>query len=66
MSMRNVTLFTLMLACFTYPALSLGQNLKSQRLDKILRDSKQADFNRKEAATSIQGCTVAYIFTVDP
>ena len=38
-------LFTLILACLTHPALSLGQDPKSQPSDGILRDSKSADFN---------------------
>lgn len=46
MSMRNLALFILMLACFTCPAVSLGQSLKIQPSDKILRNSKQADSNR--------------------
>ena len=35
-----------MLACLTHPALSLGQDSKSQPSDEILRDFKSADFNR--------------------
>jgi hypothetical protein len=46
MSIRNLMLFALMLACLTLPALSIGQDSKSQPSDKILRDSKSADFNR--------------------
>jgi hypothetical protein len=46
MSLRNLALFTLMLACLTHPALSMGQDSKSQHSDEILRDSKSADFNR--------------------
>jgi Lipid A 3-O-deacylase (PagL) len=39
-------MFTLTLACLTLPALSNGQDSKSQPSDEILRDSKSADFNR--------------------
>jgi hypothetical protein len=46
MSIRNLMLFTLMLACLTLPALSIGQDSKSPPSDKFLRDSKSADFNR--------------------
>ena len=46
MSMRTLALFILILACLTHPALSLGQELKSQPSSEILRDSKPADFNR--------------------
>ena len=46
MSIRNLILFTLTLACLTLPALSNGQGSKSQPSDEILRDSKSADFNR--------------------
>jgi len=46
MSKRNLVLFTLMLACLTRPALSFGQDSKSQPSDEILPDSKPADFNR--------------------
>jgi lipid A 3-O-deacylase PagL len=46
MSIRNLTLFTLMLACLTHPALSRGQDSTTQPPDEILRDSKSADFNR--------------------
>lgn len=46
MSIRNLTLFTLMLACLTHPGLSRGQDSTTQPPDKILRDSKSADFNR--------------------
>lgn len=35
-----------MLACLTDPALSLGQDTKSQPSDEVLRHSKSADFNR--------------------
>jgi hypothetical protein len=46
MRMRNLIVFTLALACLTQPALSIGQDSKSQPSDEILRDSKSADFNR--------------------
>ena len=46
MSIRNLVLFTLFLACLTHPALSLGQDPKGQPSDEILRDSKSADFNK--------------------
>jgi hypothetical protein len=46
MSIRNLKLFTLILACLAYPALSLGQDPKSQPSDGTVRDSKSADFNR--------------------
>ena len=46
MIIRNLTLFTLILACLTHPALSLGQNSNSQPSDDILQASKPADFNR--------------------
>lgn len=39
-------LFTLMLACLTVPAPSIGQDSKSQPSDKFLQDSKSVDFNR--------------------
>ena len=40
-------LFTLMLACLTQPARSIGQDSKSQPSDETLRHSKPADFNKK-------------------
>jgi hypothetical protein len=46
MNLRNLALFTLMLACLTNPALSLGQNSKSQPSNETLRESKPTDFNR--------------------
>jgi len=46
MSTRRLMFFTLMLACLTLPALSIGQDSKSPPSDPILRDSKPADFNR--------------------
>jgi lipid A 3-O-deacylase PagL len=46
MNPRNLAFFTLMLASLTHPALSYGQDSKSQPSDEILRDSKSADFNR--------------------
>ena len=46
MSIRHLMLFTLMLACLTQPALSIGQDSNTQPSDEILRDSKPADFNR--------------------
>jgi hypothetical protein len=46
MTLRNLVLCTLFLACLTHPALSLGQDSKSQPSDEILQDSKPADFNR--------------------
>src|SRR6202521_5690012 len=46
MNIRNLMLFTVMLACLTQPALSIGQDSKSPPSDAILRDSKSADFNR--------------------
>ncbi len=45
MSLRILTLFALILACLTHPALSLGQDSKSQPSDEIPRKSKPADFN---------------------
>jgi hypothetical protein len=44
--MRHLTLFTVILACLTQPALSRGQDSKSQPPDDILRVYKRADFNR--------------------
>ena len=44
--MRNVTLWTLMLMCLTYPALSLGPDSKNQSSNEPLRESEPADFNR--------------------
>lgn len=35
-----------MLACLAHPALSLGQDSRSQPSDEILREPKPADFNR--------------------
>jgi len=46
MSIRNLALFTLILACLTHPALSLGQDSNSDPPDGILRKSKPTDFNR--------------------
>lgn len=46
MSRRNLALFTLMLACLTHPALSLGQDPKDQPSDAILQKSKSTDFNK--------------------
>ena len=46
MSTTNLKWFTLMLACFTTPAPSLGQDSKSQPSDEVLRESKRTDFNR--------------------
>jgi hypothetical protein len=46
MNIRNLMFFTVMLACLTLPALSIGQDSKSPPSDPILRDSKPADFNR--------------------
>jgi hypothetical protein len=46
MTIRNLVLFNLLLACLTHPTLSLGQDSTSQPSDEILRDSKPADFNR--------------------
>ena len=47
MNIRNLTLlYTLILACLTRPALSLGQDSKSRPSDEILRNSKSTDFNR--------------------
>ena len=46
MSIRHLTLFTVILACLTRPALSLGQDSKSQPSDEISGVSKPADFNR--------------------
>ena len=45
MNIRNLTLFTLILACLTHPALFFGQDPKSQPLDGIVRNSKSTDFN---------------------
>jgi hypothetical protein len=46
MNLRSLALFTLILACLTNPALSLGQDSNSQPSDGILRESKPTDFNR--------------------
>ena len=46
MRIRHLTLFTAILACLTHPALSLGQDSKSQPSDEISGVSKPADFNR--------------------
>ena len=46
MNLRNLALFTLILACLTNPALSLSQDSNSDPPDGILRKSKPTDFNR--------------------
>jgi hypothetical protein len=46
MSLRNLTSFTLILACLTYPVSSLGQDPTRQPSDRVLRDSKPADVNK--------------------
>jgi hypothetical protein len=46
MDLRSLTLYALMLACLTHPALSFGQDSDSQPSDGILRESKLTDFNR--------------------
>jgi hypothetical protein len=45
MNKRKLALFTLILASLTHPALSLGQDPKTQPSDAILQKSKPADFN---------------------
>jgi hypothetical protein len=45
MNTRNLTLFTLLLACLIQPALSMGQDSKTQPSDEIVRESKSTDFN---------------------
>ena len=47
MRVRNLTLFTVMLACLTQPARSIAQDAKSQPSNESVRDSEPADFNRK-------------------
>ena len=46
MSLRNLALFILILACLTDPALSFGQASDSDPPDGILQVSKPTDFNR--------------------
>ncbi|HXM94400.1 MAG TPA: acyloxyacyl hydrolase [Candidatus Dormibacteraeota bacterium] len=46
MTVRNLVLITLILACLTQPALSKGQDSTTQPSDEILRESKPTDFNR--------------------
>jgi hypothetical protein len=46
MSLRTPALLVLILASFTHPVLSLGQDSTTQPSDKVLRDSKPPDFNR--------------------
>jgi hypothetical protein len=46
MSLRTLTLFTLILVCLTHPALSLGQDPMSQPSNGLVQTSKRADFNR--------------------
>ena len=46
MSIRTLAFVTLILACLTHPALSLGQDSKNQPSDEILPESKPTDFNR--------------------
>ncbi len=45
MSLRQLTLYTLMLACLIHPALSFVQDSKSQPSGATVRDSGPADFN---------------------
>jgi hypothetical protein len=45
MSIRSLALFALILACLTRPALSRGQDPKSQPSDGILQESKSTDYN---------------------
>ena len=45
MTIRNLPLFTLTLACLTHPAPSLGQDSNSQPPNGILLPSKLTDFN---------------------
>jgi hypothetical protein len=47
MRVRNLTLFTVMLACLTEPARSIAQDSKSQPSDETVRRSEPADFNRR-------------------
>jgi hypothetical protein len=42
---RNLTLFTLLSACLTQPALFMGQDAKTQSSDEVLQLSEPADFN---------------------
>ena len=44
---RNLILFTVMLACLTHPARSIAQDAESQPLDETVRYSKPDDFNKK-------------------
>src|SRR5260370_22223053 len=44
-SVRNLMLFTVMLACLVQPAISIAQDSKSQPSDETVWDSKSADFN---------------------
>jgi len=46
MGIRNLTLFTVMLACITQPATSIAQDSNSQPSDETVRNSESADFNR--------------------
>lgn len=45
-SIRALTVFTLILACLAHPVLALGQDSKSRPSDEILRHSKPPDFNK--------------------
>ena len=46
MSIRNLTLFTLILACLTHPALSLGQDQRAILRIKFYGTLNRVDFNR--------------------
>ncbi len=45
-SMRNVTLFIVMLVCLARPATSIAQDFRDQSSVEVVRNAKPADFNR--------------------